>query len=159
MKKNIILVVTLLIIVAVIIGAILFLNSKNNEQANSSKMISFEYSSGSYFSGYREYSLVLEDNTVHYTARGLNGVDLNIDKYLNPSAFDKIQEIIVKNNLMDWNEFDNKDSSVSDGRSFNLTIEYEDGTEINASAYGTKDNFPNNFDTVDTELINCLDNL
>ena len=111
-------------------------------------MKSFSFNYGGYNSGYKKYSITVTGSDVYYRATGANGVDLDVIKKIDSSYIEKIQKIINKYHVSEWDGFDERDDSVLDGNSFSLNIEYASKV-ITASGYMK---YPKNFDKVKEEL-------
>ncbi len=116
----------------------------------------FSYHYGSYFGGYYEYDLVLQDDAVHFTARGLNGVELDIDKEVDPSVLDDLSSAISDNHLETWDGFSESNDNVLDGYSFGLNVAYDDDRELSAGGY---EMYPDNYEKVHDELVEILESI
>ena len=106
------------------------------ENLSSARILSISYEYGSYFGGYWEFDLSLDDGQVLFYAQGSNGIDLEIDGRIVPdSVFDELQNIITDNDIILWNGFSKQDTDILDGYGFALNIDYENGTKLSASGY------------------------
>lgn len=72
-------------------------------------------------------------------------ITINVDK----SVLKEIEEVLRKYDIQKWNGFKRRNSMVKDGNSFSLSIEMENGKEIEASGYASK---PNNFNIFVEEI-------
>lgn len=95
----------------------------------------FSYHYGSFNGGYYDYDITSKDGVFHFVAKGMNGVDLNIDKDIDSAEIEKLSKIIDQYQLTSWNGFDKSDNSIMDGYSFSLNIYYSDGKKVKASGY------------------------
>lgn len=146
----------LLITVLVIIG--FFGAVAINEQMNTGglfskrmdgKIVGIQYSYGSFNGGYYDYKLTDENGKAHFVAQGGNGVELNIDKEVDPSVLEKLAEIINDYGIYRWDGFNKSDDDILDGFSFSLEVIYDDGKSIHANGYMK---YPQNFDVCDSAL-------
>ena len=53
-----------------------------------------------------------------------------------------LTDIVQRNNLILWDSFSESDSMLLDGTHFSITLEFSDGTTVNANGYGC---FPENY--------------
>ena len=60
---------------------------------------SFSYNYGSFNGGYYAYDISVEEGVPHLVAKGMNGVDLDLDKDIDASYVEKINQVIQDNNL------------------------------------------------------------
>lgn len=157
MKNKMVIVVIIILLVLGIIGGILFFgkNKENAEQYNK-EIQSFEYHYGSYNPGYKEYKIYTANNKIYISAKGFNGIDLNIDKEVDKSILNDISEIVKENKIYEWNEFNKSDKNVTDGNSFKLKIKYVDGKEINAYGYMK---YPKNYEQGHKSLVTYLEKI
>ena len=104
--------------------------------SRSARILSISYEYGSFFGGYWDFELHLEDDQVLLSAQGSNGVDLDINSQPVPdNVLVELQDIIAGNGVMLWDGFSKRDDDVLDGYSFALSINYENGEELSASGY------------------------
>ena len=117
----------------------------------------FSYHYGSYFGGDYEYDLMLqEDHAVHFTARGYNGIELDIDKEVDPSVLEELSSVITDNHLETWEGFSESDDSVLDGYGFFLQVKYNDERTLTASGYAS---YPENYQEVHDKLVAILESI
>lgn len=64
---------------------------KWNYDAN---VIEFNYEFGGYDSGYYYYTIVVEGDKINFSAKGRNGIDLNIEQTIDNSHLEKLENII-----------------------------------------------------------------
>ena len=113
-------------------------SSSGAQEVNSSsaRIVSIFYEYGSFFDGYWDFDLHLEDGQVLLSAQGSNGVDLDIKSQLVlDNVLVELQNIIADHDILLWNGFSERDDDILDGYSFALNINYENGTELRASGY------------------------
>ncbi|MDR2957859.1 MAG: hypothetical protein LBU61_06770 [Coriobacteriales bacterium] len=105
----------------------------------------FAYEYGSFNGGYRRFSITPSDNPDKggylLTAEGFNGVDLNVETYINQDDVDTLTSIIKDNNIYAWDGFDRSDYNILDGYSFSLKVVYTESSII-AGGY---EKFPSNY--------------
>lgn len=121
-----------------------------------SEINSFSYNYGSYNGGYYNYSITTNDNKVTLIAEGYNGVELNINKEIDNVYLEQLSKIINNNKIYEWDGFDKRDNSILDGYSFELIINYKDGSVIEASGYMK---YPKNYDTGHKALTDFLNSI
>jgi hypothetical protein len=119
------------------------LNFIKKEDISEKEIKLFEYSYGSFFGGYYEYSISSEDKKMIFKAKGMNGVDLDIEKEITKDEIDDLLKLIVEEDLNSWNGFDKSDEDILDGYSFSLNIKFEDEYIIKAFGY---EKYPENYD-------------
>lgn len=96
---------------------------------------SFSYSYGGYNSGYYNYNIIVDNEKIILSARGGNGVELNIDKEIEISNLTLLAQIINEKGICNWNGFEEKNDQVLDGNSFKLEVVYSDGKTLKANGY------------------------
>ena len=111
MKKVMIGVIIVLIVVAVIV------------------VVLFEYNYGSFHGGERNYKIYAENGNTYISAKGLNGINLDLEKEIEENILNDISKIIVENKIYERDGFD-KRSNDTDGKSFNLKVKYANGMDI-----------------------------
>lgn len=149
------------IIFAVVVGVLIssILNGAGkaiNDQNYDKEIVSFHYDYGSYNGGFWEYDIYIEENNTYIEANGQNGVDLRIDKQIDDSVLEDISTIINENEIYKWYGFDKRNTSIYDGYSFLLEVEYEDGEKASAKGYMS---YPKNYDEGHEVLSNYLENI
>ncbi len=127
MKNKVLLVMTMLMTIITLTAC-----RKSNSNAD---IISFDYSYGSFHSGYHMYSINMKNGEVTFKASGYNGVDLDVNKKIDKSYLERLSQIINDNNINEWNGFDERDENVLDGYSFSLRVVYDNGKNITSSGY------------------------
>ena len=50
---------------------------------------------------------------------------------------DQLQNIVYANNVIQWDGFSESDTTLLDGTHFSITLEFSDGTTVNANGYGS----------------------
>ena len=107
----------------------------------------FEYNYGSFFGGEWDFKIVPEGegDEVRYLfiARGYNGVDMDVEKYVDRGVMDELAEIISSSGVFSWDGFEKRDGNILDGYGFSLMAEYGDGSAIVASGY---EKYPKKYD-------------
>ena len=125
--------------------------------------LSFEYNYGSFNGGEWNYQITRETAqdsgsgglAYRFIARGYNGVDMDIDEIVDEADMEFIAAIVWNQDLASWDGFDERDSDILDGYSFNLAIEYEDHSIV-ASGY---ERFPRDYDVSHAALSTALGNM
>ena len=113
----------------------------------------FTYNYGSYNGGYYEYNIKNKNKKNIFTAKGYNGVNLNINKEIDEYYLEQLSKIIKETNIESWNGFNKKDNKILDGYSFNLKVEYKNGKTINASGYMK---YPKNYKNTHKKIVKFL---
>ena len=155
--KKKVLIVTIVVLL-LLVGSVVYLASRKIEKPdviNSSNIVSFKYSFGSFFGGYYDYEIYQDGNEYIFTATGSNGVDLDINETVDHSILDDIQEIIRKYNIKKWNGFNKSNDDVLDGHGFSLFVRYDD-YEIKAEGYMK---YPKNYMDFQEEIKEYFDNI
>lgn len=166
-KKTLLISLALFVVIVTAVGVILVTHpfgsdSKKDKNKDEKKekyigdITYFSYSYGSFFGGYYDYELKSEDGKVYFIAKGLNGVDLDVQCEIDSSVMKQLQEIVDKYELSKWDGFNKSDDNIMDGDSFSLTITYENGEEIKVSGYMK---YPKRYDEVRSELRGIIENL
>lgn len=106
----------------------------NSDASEWGQLESFTYKYGSYHSGYWEYEISDVNGDLYLTAKGMNGVELNVHKKLNLEDIEKLTSIVVEQNLSSLDGYQKSDDGVLDGYSFFLDIQYQNHS-ITCSAY------------------------
>ena len=118
-------------------------------------LISFSYSYGNRSEGLYDYSITLNNDKVIYISSSSDNP--YIEKEIEKSILDEIDNIINENDILDWNGYDKYDDlDDEDKLSFSIQIGYDDGSNYNASGYG---NYPKHFDKVHKEIITIFNKL
>lgn len=154
--KNKILIIGIIVTIVLAVVIVVFFRNKTNKEEYNGEIVKFEYNYGSYFGGYRNYKIYKENNEVHIVAKGQNGIDLDIDKNVDESVLKEIENLIKRNQISEWNEFNKRDDRVTDGNGFSIKIEYSDGKTIKAEGYSK---YPTNYETGHKALSNYLENI
>lgn len=123
---------------------------------NESDIVSFSYDYGSFTEGYYKYSITVENDKVLFSAKGLNGINMNINKEIDASYLDNLSEIINDKEIYKWDGFDEKDNSILDGYSFSLKVEYADETTLKADGYMR---YPNNYDEGHKKILEFIETI
>lgn len=96
---------------------------------------SFEYTTGSYDSGVVFYNISKDDDKYLFTAEGVNGISLEVNKELSNDDIKTLENVINESKIIEWNGFDKSDGDVLDGHSFSITITYSDNKNFYAHGY------------------------
>ena len=104
------------------------------DSKNPGHLISFSYYFGSYTLGYWEYKIYERNGNICFTAKGMNGIDLNAAGVVNATVMDDITRLFQEYKVFSWNGFSGSDLNVMDGYSFDLAAEYDEG-ELKAIGY------------------------
>ena len=152
MKKRIFK-ISAIIFILVIITIIIVFNSAT--PGPKGQLLQFSYSFGSFNGGEWNYEIHEESGKLFITAKGYNGILLELEKEVPDDTLDKIAVIIQENEIYKWNRFNGYDDSVLDGYSFSLNAVFEDG-DIKAEAY---EKYPKNYDEGHTALAAYLEEL
>ena len=83
----------------------------------------------------RNYNIIVDNEKIILSARGGNGVELNIDKEIEISNLTLLAQIINEKGICNWNGFDEKNDQVLDGNSFKLEVVYSDAKTLKANGY------------------------
>ena len=124
-------------------------------QQEPENLIGFSYSYGGYPGGRWEYNIQEKDGKLYLTARGWNGVDLDVNAEIPLSTLAQLESIIDEYDIVNWDGFDKQDSSVSDGYMFSLECVYSNRTVV---AKGHM-NYPPNYNAAHQALADYLDSL
>lgn len=125
----------------------------NPQESTNAKIISFEYEYGSYWGGYYYYNIETIEEKIIFTAKGYNGVELDICKQVSEEDIKKLDSIIKKYKIDEWNGFNESDIAILDGYSYTLKVEYSDGRKIESYGY---EKYPENYEEGDKELSELL---
>lgn len=150
MKKIFLFVITLTLVI--MIGVSIFNKDKESYDED---IVNFEYSFGGYPDGYWDYQIYMKNGKTYILAKGINGVDLNIDKEVDNSVLIDIAKIVKEYEIYNWNGF-NKKSNIVDGYTFSLTIKYSDGVQI--TAYG-HEKYPDNYKNIHEVLLKYIESI
>lgn len=139
----------IIIIVILLLGVLIYL-IPNKIIKKSYKIENVNYFYLSYTKGYAMNSNVMyrinKDLVATIKLYGESDeITINVDK----SVLKEIEEVLRKYDIQKWNGFKRRNSMVKDGNSFSLSIEMENGKEIEASGYASK---PNNFNIFVEEI-------
>ena len=149
--------ISICIMVFFTVGVFIFIKNNKINRVTDDTIKTFHYNFGSYFAGYWEYDISLDENEDYiFKAKGQNGVILNIDKKVSIDVLNDIKKIINNNKIYKWNGFSKTDDNILDGYGFNLIIEYTNGEVITASGY-TK--FPDGYDVGHKALSEYLESI
>lgn len=144
-----------IIFITLCITSLLLFTGCNKNQIQQ-EITYFKYEYGSYGGGYYDYTINSEVGKMIFTAKGYNGVELNISKEINKSKLEELSKIIVDQSIDKWNGFDNSDSNAMDGYSFELKVDYKNGDEITANGYMK---YPPNYETAHQKLVSFLESI
>lgn len=160
MKKKILKTSAILVVILISFGILTGCVDENVEKPNISEnsekydgqIVRFEFDYWT-MDGSWDYKIYNENGKTYIEAKGGNGVDLYIDGETDDSVLDNITELVFENEIYKWDDFNKKDTSILDGYSFNLYIEYDNGEKIEASGDNKK---PKDFDVGHKALMNYL---
>lgn len=116
----------------------------------------FSYHYGSFFCGYYEYDIASHGVEVHFTAIGMNGVELDIDKEVDSSILEELSSVITNNHLEKWDGFSKSDDNVMDGYGFTLIVKFDDGRTLTVDGY---EKYPKNYEKVHEALVEVLESV
>ena len=60
-----------------------------------------------------KYNIEKKDKKIIFTAKGKNGVGLNINKEINQSELGQLAKIINSNGIYEWNGFNKRDKDIN----------------------------------------------
>lgn len=123
-------------------------------RAYKGKMTEFSYHYGSFFGGYYAYDLVLQGDVVHFTAEGKNGVELSVDKEVDPSVLSELSTVMTDRHVERWDGFSKSDDRVLDGYGFSLAVKYDDERTLIADGY---EKYPKDYWEVHDALVRILE--
>lgn len=157
MKKSMkaILICLSILIVTIIVVVIIFIKP-NNKDKYVGEIKSFYYYYGGGEGPAYQYELQSEDGKVYFTAKGLNGVIMNVQCEVDESVMTQLKEIVDTHNIYNWDGFNRKKHFIMDGSSFKLEITYENDEDINA--YGHM-KYPKGYREAQKALVDFLDDL
>lgn len=122
-------------------------------------IISFKYEYGSGFGKYYKYKLLQTDEGIRFTGSGHYGMyeieDATVNTLLLDDSLTQLKDVIIENEISDWNGFNEQDITITDGCSFTLYIVFERG-EIQAHGY---ERYPENYSRGDIALRNYIEKL
>ncbi|MCL1907538.1 MAG: hypothetical protein FWG08_06480 [Propionibacteriaceae bacterium] len=119
---------------------VLFNPPPDPSKAGSLKSFSYDY--GSFNGGYWAFQIQLGQNPEDpmgdliyiFSARGSNGVELDVNKPVPGTVLDDIEQIMADHNIYSWDGFNKSDKAILDGYSFGLVAEFDNSTVV-ASGY------------------------
>lgn len=144
------------LLIIVLFCAFLTIGCGKKERNYEKHLVSFSYSYGNYKSGLNDYSIIYDDNIIFTSSSSSNNVPF-IEKEVDKDILDKIEKIIKKYNVNDWDGF-NKHSDLEDNDeiSFSIQLGYDNGDNYSASGYM---HYPQNFKKVHNELLNIFEGI
>ena len=144
-----------LIIILVLFGLFLFTGCE--KKLNYEKhLINLSYSYGDKTSGYIDYNIIVDGDEISYKVYGTLSKSKYITKEIDKTYIDKINKIIEKYDVLDWDGFNKHKDKESDEIVFSIHLGYDDGSNYSASGYMS---YPDNFKTVHKELLKLFDSL
>ena len=133
------------------ITAFLILDNRNGETSKLDRITYFAYNTGGWgeCSNFPNYKIYEEENEYFFTYSDQCRNTTTIKEIVGRSVLDDVQTIIKKYGAREWNGFNKRDDSVTDGDSFSLRIQYNSGAKVDTR--GTND-FPDNYWDFDKEI-------
>jgi len=138
---------------------LLILASCTQEKSNpyeNKEIQSIQYDYGSYHSGYYFYSLIRQEDGIHFFAEGKNGIELDIDTILSPVVLEELKSLLLNSTLAQWNGYNARDNGILDGFHFSLTITFDDGSALTAYGYAK---YPKDFEENSSILQDFFSNI
>lgn len=127
-------VILILIVTALLTTCILL--SKKDDKEVSLKSLSFSSGSGMFKDSIEKFNIECKNNKCSVTIKPKNLSDKEEKKIeVDKKTKEKLESIITKYNVKEWDGYNKSDSRIMDGYSFNLKIEFEDKTTITAYGY------------------------
>ena len=135
MKTKIIILITGLILIIGIIVGYSVLSKKDNKEI-SLKSLNFSSGSGMFKDSIEKFNIECKNNKCNATIKPKNLSDKEEKKIeVDKKTKEKLERIITKYNIKEWDGYNKSDSRIMDGYSFNLNIQLEDSTKITAYGY------------------------
>lgn len=116
-------------------------------------LISFSYEYGNKEIGFYNYSISFDDNIAHYN---ISSDTTHIEGEIDKEYIDRIEKIINKYEVLDWDGFNKQKENKGDDIAFSLHIGYDNGNNCSATGYKS---YPNNFDKVHKELLKLFNEI
>jgi len=112
------------------------------EPANLGKMLTLVYEYGSFNGGQCDFSITREKDdsgkeSIHFLAKGSNGVEMDADYEIEQNVLDEIAKIIVDYGIFEWHGFSGRNNDILDGYGFRLAADFENGS-LTANGYMKK---------------------
>lgn len=127
--------VILILIVAALLTTCILLSKKDDKEV-SLKSLSFSSGSGMFKDSIEKFNMECKNNKCNATIKPKNLSDKEEKKIeVDKKTKEKLESIITKYNIKEWDGYNKSDSRIMDGYSFNLNIQLEDSTKITAYGY------------------------
>ncbi len=146
MKKKIIAILLILIMSIGLIGC-------KEETKINKEIVNFTYNYGSGEGPYYAIEINKNDDKYIFKLTGHDKEIEDVEKEIKKEDIEKLSEIIDKNDIKEWNGFDESKEGIYDGYGFRLEIEYESGEKIKAHGYMEE---PENYDEAHRDLTKFL---
>ena len=143
-------------IFGLLVISVFLITGCNKSNEIKSDIVSFTYNYGSYHGGYYKYNISKVEDDIIFTAKGSNGIKLDIDKKIDKSYLKELANIINENKIYEWNGFNKHNKDVLDGYGFYLEVNYENGEVIKANGYME---YPKNYDKSNKVLTAFLESI
>ena len=105
------------------------------------KRLYFRYRVGNYSNGTEDFSIEKTDDG-YFLRSHRDGSEITHDAAVDGEFAGRIEALLREYNAGSWNGYDGNDMRVLDGRDFELTVSFADGSELRARGYAA---FPKNF--------------
>lgn len=127
--------VILILIVAALLTTCILLSKKDVKEV-SLKSLNFSSGSGMFKDSIEKFNIECKNNKCSATIKPKNLSDKEEKKIeVDKKTKEKLESIITKYNIKEWDGYNKSDSRIMDGYSFNLNIQLEDSTKITAYGY------------------------
>ena len=159
MKNKYWIIIGVIVILLIVVAVLLTRKDEDHKPVEVSKIKSFEFG---YTVGYAmwsdvRYRMDCELDGCNVIIK-LNGVteEEQVEGVVGKEQSARIEELLAKYNIGNWNGFNKSDKYVLDGDSFSLSINYENNENISASGYMS---WPDNYREVKDYLDSILGSL
>ena len=119
------------------------------------KLVGISYSFGSINGGEWNYQIFERNGSLFFSGKGFNGVDLDVEIGISDKVLEEFEEIIDSYGIRDWHGFNKQALDVMDGHSFDLVVNYENGS-LTASGYMF---YPDGYETGHKALFDCFEKI
>ena len=146
MKTKILAILISSIILISLAVFLLLPNKKETTKVENIKEMTFNMINGQSIEDVISYSIVCNNECNFKYSKGEKVVKKEI---LNEEKLTKLEDILNKYNVSNWNGFEKDNNDVLDGKSFGFSVYMENGHNIIASGYAS---FPDNYYDVVNEI-------
>lgn len=143
-------------IFGLLVISVFLITGCNKSNEIKSDIVSFKYYYGGYHGGYYKYTISKVEDDIIFTAKGSNGINLDIDKKIDKSYLKELSKIINENKIYEWNGFNKHNKDVQDGYGFSLEVNYENGEVIKSIGYME---YPKNYNKIHNILTDFLESI